>query len=72
MIFKKYGTVFDMFMAQKRLRNVKRYGFVRFKFVRDLEGLLDQLRKIGIGEEWLRIYVAHDRKYNGNGGNQGD
>ncbi|GJS29891.1 hypothetical protein Tco_0490511 [Tanacetum coccineum] len=29
MIFKKYGTVFDMFMVQRRLRNGKIYGFVR-------------------------------------------
>ncbi|GKC45930.1 transposon TX1 [Tanacetum coccineum] len=27
MIFKRYGTVFDMFMAKRRLRNGKRYGF---------------------------------------------
>ncbi|PWA95552.1 hypothetical protein CTI12_AA006400 [Artemisia annua] len=65
MIFKRYGTVYDMFMAQKRLRNGKRYGFVRFKFVRDVEGLLGQLQKIKIGEEWLRVYVAYDRRSNG-------
>lgn len=28
MVFKKYGTMFDMFMVQKRLRNGQRYGFV--------------------------------------------
>ncbi|PWA76953.1 hypothetical protein CTI12_AA229170 [Artemisia annua] len=68
MIFKKYGTVFDMFMVQRRLRNGQRYGFVRFRFVRDVEGLLRQLQKIKIGEEWLRVYVAHDRIYKGNAG----
>ncbi|GJX59929.1 transposon TX1 [Tanacetum coccineum] len=40
MLFKKYGTVFDMFMVQKRLRNGQRYGFVRYKFVSDVEELL--------------------------------
>ncbi|GKE31848.1 hypothetical protein Tco_1451170 [Tanacetum coccineum] len=29
MIFKRYGTVFDMFMVQKRLRNGQKYGFIR-------------------------------------------
>ncbi|PWA49342.1 hypothetical protein CTI12_AA482700 [Artemisia annua] len=48
MIFKKHGTVFDMFMAQRRLRNGMRYGFVRFKFVNDAENLLRQLQNIKI------------------------
>ncbi|PWA51497.1 Serine carboxypeptidase-like 34 [Artemisia annua] len=67
MIFKKYGTVFDMFMVQRRLRNGKRYGFVRFKFVNDVEFLLNQLQKIVIGEEILRVYVAYDRGHKGSG-----
>ncbi|GJS44498.1 hypothetical protein Tco_0569541 [Tanacetum coccineum] len=29
MIFKRYGTVFDMFMYLKRLRNGQKYGFIR-------------------------------------------
>ncbi|PWA40968.1 hypothetical protein CTI12_AA557870 [Artemisia annua] len=62
MVFKKYGTVFDMFMVQRRLRNGKRYGFVRYKFVRDVESLLGQLQKIRFGEEFLRVFVAYDRK----------
>ncbi|GJT90490.1 transposon TX1 [Tanacetum coccineum] len=64
MIFKKYDMVFDMFMAQRRLRNGMRYGFVRYKSASDVEGLLSQLRKIKIGEELLRVYVAYDRKRN--------
>lgn len=63
MIFKKYGTVFDMFMVQYRLRNGKKYGFVRH-----VEGLLRQLQKIRFGEETLRVFVAYDRKYSGCGG----
>ncbi|GKF54526.1 transposon TX1, partial [Tanacetum coccineum] len=66
MIFKKYGTVFDMFMAQRRLRNGMRYGFVRYKAVSDVEGLLRQLQKIKIGDEVLRVYVAYDRRRNVN------
>ncbi|GKE25508.1 transposon TX1 [Tanacetum coccineum] len=67
MVFKKYGTVFDMFMVQRMLRNGKRYGFVRYKHVNNVEFLLKQLQKIVIGEERLRVYVAFDRGHNGNG-----
>ncbi|PWA13703.1 hypothetical protein CTI12_AA631290 [Artemisia annua] len=72
MVFKKYGTVFDMFMVQRRLRNGKRYGFVRFKLVKDVEGLLRQLQKIKIGDELLRVYEAFDRKNKVNGEMRGD
>nr|GEU62880.1 hypothetical protein [Tanacetum cinerariifolium] len=67
MVFKKYGTVFDMFMVQRRLRNGKRYVFVRYKHVNDVEFLLKQLKKIVIREERLRVYVAFDRGHNGSG-----
>ncbi|GJV07951.1 RNA-directed DNA polymerase, eukaryota [Tanacetum coccineum] len=73
MIFKKYGTGFDMFMVQKRLRNGQKYGFVRLKNVRDTDGFLDQLRKIKLGEEWMKVYVAYDRRGVGrNGKGAGD
>nr|GEW10654.1 hypothetical protein [Tanacetum cinerariifolium] len=49
MIFKKYGTIFDMFMVQKRLRNGHKYGFVRFKNIKDMEFLHRRLRSIQIG-----------------------
>ncbi|GJT03483.1 hypothetical protein Tco_0824652 [Tanacetum coccineum] len=51
-----------MFMVQRRLRNGKRYGFVRYKFVRDVDGLLKQLQRIRFGEEWLRVFVAYNRR----------
>nr|GEV21221.1 transposon TX1 [Tanacetum cinerariifolium] len=65
MTFKKYMTIFDMFMAQRRLYNGQSYGFVRYKFVRDVKGLLGQLRKIKFGDEWLRVYVAYDIRHKG-------
>ena len=43
MVFKKYGTVFDMFMVRKKLRNGQRYGFVRFKNITSIEDLLRRL-----------------------------
>ncbi|GJZ84479.1 transposon TX1, partial [Tanacetum coccineum] len=62
MLFKKFGTVFDMYMVQKRLRNGERYGFVRFKLVTNVEELLKRLREIKFGEENLKVFVAYDRK----------
>nr|GEV85546.1 transposon TX1 [Tanacetum cinerariifolium] len=68
MIFKRYGTVFDMFMVKRRLRNEKRYGFVRFKDVIDVEILLGQLQKIKMEEDWLKVFIAYDRRNNSNMG----
>ncbi|GKB88745.1 transposon TX1 [Tanacetum coccineum] len=62
MLFKKYGTVFDMFMVQKRLRSGQRYGFVRFKLVLDVNVLLKNLRNIRFGEEHLKVFIAFDRR----------
>nr|GEW35018.1 transposon TX1 [Tanacetum cinerariifolium] len=61
MLFKKYGTVFDMFMVQKRLRNRHKHGFVRFKNIEDVELLDQRLRRIQIRNEYLRVYLAYDR-----------
>ncbi|GJR35579.1 transposon TX1 [Tanacetum coccineum] len=62
MEFKKYGVVFDMFMAQKRLRNGQRYGFVCFKNIKDVEDLYKRLCNIRIGRELLKVFFAHDRR----------
>ncbi|GKE30068.1 transposon TX1 [Tanacetum coccineum] len=67
MLFKKYSTVFDMFMVQKRLRNRQRYGFVRFYNIVSVEILLKRLRDIRVGSELLRVYLAYNRM-----GNEGD
>ncbi|GKD88108.1 transposon TX1 [Tanacetum coccineum] len=62
MLFQKYGTVFDMYMVQKRLRNGQRYGFVRFKLVEDVGLLIRRVREIKIGELTLKVFLAYDRK----------
>ncbi|GJX15428.1 putative RNA-directed DNA polymerase, eukaryota, reverse transcriptase zinc-binding domain protein [Tanacetum coccineum] len=61
-MFKKYGTVYDMFMVNKRLRNGKRYGFVRFKNVVENEMLYKALETIWIDKYKLRVFKAEDRK----------
>ncbi|GKA20106.1 transposon TX1 [Tanacetum coccineum] len=61
-MFKKYGTVYDMFMVNKRLRNGKRYDFVRFKNVVDNEMLYKALETIWIDKYKRRVFKAEDRK----------
>ncbi|GJV40051.1 putative RNA-directed DNA polymerase [Tanacetum coccineum] len=43
-------------------KNGKRYGFVRFKFVTNVEELLKRLKEIKFGEENLKVFIAYDRK----------
>ncbi|GJW16708.1 transposon TX1 [Tanacetum coccineum] len=62
MMFKKYGTIFDMFMVQKLLRNGQRYGFVRFKLVFDVDVVLKNLRNIRFGKEHLKVFIAFDMR----------
>ncbi|GKD16193.1 retrotransposon gag protein [Tanacetum coccineum] len=54
--------------SKRRIHNGQRYGFVRFKFVRDVERMLGQLQKIKIADEWLKVFMAYDRRRNGNMG----
>ncbi|GKC23787.1 transposon TX1 [Tanacetum coccineum] len=64
MIFKKYGTVYDMFMVRRRLRNGQRFGFVRLKNINDVDSLLKKLEGIRISNNISRVYKAYDRKEN--------
>nr|GEW10846.1 berberine bridge enzyme-like 8 [Tanacetum cinerariifolium] len=45
-MFKGYGTVFDIYMVKKRLRNGQKFGFVRLKNIADVEFLYNRLRSI--------------------------
>lgn len=67
--FKKYETISDIFVAKKRLKNGLRYGFVRFKFVRDAEDMLKRLNNIVVGTEAMKIFHAYRRR---NGGGRSD
>ncbi|GJU52735.1 RNA-directed DNA polymerase, eukaryota [Tanacetum coccineum] len=62
MLFKKFGTVYDMFMVQKWLRNGQQYGFVRFKLVANANTLLKRLHEIKFGDEYLMVFIAFDRR----------
>ncbi|GKD98924.1 hypothetical protein Tco_1382821 [Tanacetum coccineum] len=61
-IFKKYGTVFDMFMVQKRLHNGQKFGFVRCTW--HIGEAMVRTR----WEQWRGWYVNRDMKSNGGGG----
>nr|GEV05564.1 transposon TX1 [Tanacetum cinerariifolium] len=59
------NTMMMMMMSkllEQTSRNGKKYGFVRYKVVRDVEGLLGQLQRIRFGEEFLKVFVAFDRR----------
>ncbi|GJX58736.1 transposon TX1 [Tanacetum coccineum] len=72
MVVKKYGTVYDMYMVKKRLRNGQRYGFVRFKNNVNMESLVKALSGIRMGIEYIRVYRAYDRRgYENNRGREG-
>lgn len=70
MLFKRYWTVFDVFMVKKRLKNGQRYRFVRFKNIIDLDSLAKSLGSSMIGTEKLLVYKAHERKPDGIRNNQ--
>ncbi|GKA71397.1 transposon TX1 [Tanacetum coccineum] len=55
-----------MFMVQKQLRNGQRYGLVCFKHAVDVDGLLMKLCQIRMAEASLRVFVAFDRRNEGN------
>ncbi|PWA76837.1 RNA-directed DNA polymerase, eukaryota [Artemisia annua] len=63
-MFKGYGIVFDIYMVKKRLKNgKKKYGFVRFKNITDVEFLYNRLCSINFaGTQRLKVFLAHDRK----------
>nr|GEV43320.1 hypothetical protein [Tanacetum cinerariifolium] len=67
-MFKGHGTVFDIYMVKKRLRSRKKYGFVRFKNIIDVDFLYKRLCLITFyNKQRLMIFLAHNRKF-GTGG----
>ncbi|KAJ9558233.1 hypothetical protein OSB04_012847 [Centaurea solstitialis] len=61
-LFKRYGTVSDIYMAFKRLRNGEKFGFVRFRGVQDEVLLERRLKKIWIGDKNMKVHLADKRK----------
>ena len=59
--FKRWGDVREIFIPNRRNYSGRRYGFVRFKGVRDIQQLARQLDSIVIGG--MKLYV-NIPKYN--------
>ncbi|XP_071688016.1 uncharacterized protein [Rutidosis leptorrhynchoides] len=64
--FKRYGTVKDLYVPNKLLKNGKPFGFVRFEGIKDVNHLLIRLNTIYLNGNWLRAYKAFDRNNSSN------
>ncbi|GKC67933.1 cytochrome P450 [Tanacetum coccineum] len=71
-IFAKYGRVEDVFIAKKRNKQGKRFGFSRFKDVINPSAFERLLNTICIGTQQLRCNIARfqRRAYEGHGTNR--
>ncbi|KAJ9539611.1 hypothetical protein OSB04_026117 [Centaurea solstitialis] len=57
-IFKRIGDVSDIYMARRRLKNGKKFGFIRFRSENDTWSLEKKLANVWIGSFKLVIYRA--------------
>lgn len=60
--FKKYGTVYDVFMVGKRLKNGQKFCFVRYNNIIDMDKLIYTLGNIQIGSEKIKVYKAYEKR----------
>ncbi|GJV12046.1 RNA-directed DNA polymerase, eukaryota, reverse transcriptase zinc-binding domain protein [Tanacetum coccineum] len=60
--FESYGRIVDTFIANKRSKIGKRFGFVRFVGVKNKEELTSSLATIWIGSYHLFVAVAHFKR----------
>ncbi|XP_020203059.1 serine/arginine-rich splicing factor 8 [Cajanus cajan] len=66
-IFQKWGKVVDVFIPKKRDNQGRRFGFVRFSGVCDVEGLERSLNSIVIGARRLKVNLTrHSRMVRSN------
>ncbi|KAI3708375.1 hypothetical protein L2E82_37543 [Cichorium intybus] len=59
---RRFGSVVDIYMARKKLRNGKEFGFVRFTNVEDARGLEKELNGVWIGLFKLRVFPAWEKE----------
>ncbi|GJW03956.1 RNA-directed DNA polymerase, eukaryota [Tanacetum coccineum] len=57
-IFKKYGTVVDVYIAKKRNIRGQHFGFVRFIYLNNVEEFENKLKSIWIGSIKLHVNLA--------------
>ncbi|KAI3503916.1 hypothetical protein L1887_32407 [Cichorium endivia] len=61
-LFRRFGKVVDMYMAKKKLRNGREFGFVRFSQVEDPNKLGVELNGVWIGLYKLRVFLARSKE----------
>lgn len=56
--FQRFGSVLDIFIPTKRSKQGMKFGFVKFKDIKNLEVLLAQIKGVPIGAEYLHVNEA--------------
>ncbi|WJX11204.1 hypothetical protein P8452_01842 [Trifolium repens] len=57
-LFAKHGRIGEVYVPQKRDKGGNRFGFVKFKEVKNLEALSERLEDIWLGSYKLRVNLA--------------
>ncbi|PWA60502.1 hypothetical protein CTI12_AA380530 [Artemisia annua] len=61
-IFKRYGHAYDVYIAGKRNKEGKRFGFCRFSGIKDVTAFEKRLNTICIGTQKVRCNLAHHQR----------
>ncbi|KAJ4838452.1 hypothetical protein Tsubulata_041035 [Turnera subulata] len=60
-VLSKYGEVIDVYVPQKSSREGTRFGFVRFRGVRDIQRLLSDVNHVQVEKGSVRANIAKER-----------
>lgn len=60
--FQRFGKVIDVFVPAKRSKQGKKFGFVKYKDVRNLEDMLTSIRAVAVGADKLLVHEARFRR----------
>ncbi|KAJ4827869.1 hypothetical protein Tsubulata_020361 [Turnera subulata] len=63
-IMSKYGEVIDVYVPVKKIRQGKRFCFVRFRGIGDMQCLLDDANRIHVEKCLIRANMARQRMQN--------
>lgn len=65
--FLRFGTTIDIYIPSKRSKQGKLFGFVKYKDVANVQTLLNRIRLVAVGADWLTIHEAKYRREKGEG-----
>ncbi|KAJ4838608.1 hypothetical protein Tsubulata_043639 [Turnera subulata] len=60
-IMSKYGEVVDVYIPNRQSRSRKRFGFVRFRGIGDVQRLLNDVNRVQVGDGVVRANIARRR-----------